>query len=59
MYSFRVNHRIIATYGVGSGNAPAPQYFERRTPTSGFYLFPKSKYHGQLGKCTRTGVRRC
>lgn len=23
MYFFRLNHSIIATYGVGSGNAPA------------------------------------
>lgn len=45
MHLFQTNHRIIATYGVGSGNTPAHQYFERRTPVSGFYLPPKSKYY--------------
>ena len=50
MLFFQTNHRIIATYGGGSGNAPALHYNGRRTPVSGFFSNPKPLYYEQFRK---------
>lgn len=42
MYICFLNHNVIATYGVGSGNTPAFFNKERRTPVGGSFFIPKS-----------------
>lgn len=42
MTSLQPNHRITATYGVGSGNAPAPHLMSVGHLIVAFFINPKS-----------------
>lgn len=60
MYFSIPNHRIIATYGVGSGNAPALSLMMSVGHLLvAYFQILNHHYYEQRSKCTRTGARRC
>lgn len=61
MQFYQKNHRSLAAYGVGNGNAPALLMLNCVGHLTAAFIFKflKIKHYEQRSKSTRTGARRC